>query len=71
LKKIELGYGIARIWYSFPIRAFDNKERANSPLGAQIEPLNQRVERFLALMCFEKRDKLAELPGELLREHSR
>ena len=35
VKKIELGYGRARIWYSYPIHALYNTERGNAPVGAQ------------------------------------
>jgi DNA invertase Pin-like site-specific DNA recombinase len=34
VQKIELGYGIARVWYSYPLGAFRNTERASYPMGA-------------------------------------
>ena len=36
IKKIELGYGIAQNWYSYPLRAFDNTDKAISPMGASL-----------------------------------
>ncbi len=37
VNKIELGYGRARIWYTYPIHALYNTERGNAPVGAQIK----------------------------------
>ena len=35
VKKIELGYGKARVWYAYPIQSLNNTERDNTPVGAQ------------------------------------
>ena len=42
--------------------------RVLPPLLEGHEPLNEHVERFLASIRFEQRDKLAEVPIELSSE---
>jgi hypothetical protein len=50
-----------------PLKA---KTGVRVPLGApdksHLEPCSMPVEQFLAMLRFEKREKLAELPGKIL-----
>jgi len=42
-----------------------------APTKTHLEHRGIAVEEFLQMIRFDQRDKLAELPGELLRECSR
>ncbi|MGB6423230.1 MAG: hypothetical protein WBF05_15455 [Anaerolineales bacterium] len=42
-----------------------------TPTKTRLEHRGIAVEEFLQMIRFDQRDKLAELPGELLRERSR
>ena len=45
--------------------------QAPLPDWTYLEPRDIVVEEFLEMLRFEQRSKLAELPGDLLRERSR
>jgi hypothetical protein len=64
VSKIEVGYHMTRMFYTYPIDDLLYLNENTTTLGAH-EPnelLDISVERFFASTRFEQREKLAEMP---------